>query len=273
MDENQEKKRMEPKPAFLGPHVASAFQEASVIEAYPYRAPYPESLFQKLAELMTGSSRAVLDVGTGPGDIARHLAPYVERVDAVDWSAGMIALGQQLPGGDDQRVRWIQGRIEEVALDPPYSLITAGESLHWMDWDTVLPRFATLLKPDAFLSILTHGPHNPPWRELLQPVFRRYSVIRDWRPYKVVQELESRGLFQRVGKWESEPIPFAQSVEDYIEALHSMSGFARERMDPAAAQTFDDEVRAILLAHADVDGILHMRIVGTVEWGTPLTGA
>src|SRR5690348_16534445 len=67
MDENQEKKQIEPKPAFLGPHVASAFQEASVIEAYPYRAPYPESLFQKLAELTTGSSRAVLDVGTGPG--------------------------------------------------------------------------------------------------------------------------------------------------------------------------------------------------------------
>jgi hypothetical protein len=76
-----------------------------------------------------------------------------------------------------------------------------------------------------------------------------------------------------VGKWESEPIPFAQPVEDYIEALHSMSGFARERMDPAAISVFDEEVRAILLAHADTDGILHMRIVGSVEWGTPLTGA
>jgi len=264
---------MEPKPAFLGPHVASAFQEASVIEAYPYRAPYPESLFQKLAELLTGSSRAVLDVGTGPGDVARRLAPYVERVDAVDWSAGMIALGQQLPGGGDPRIHWIQGRIEEVTLAPPYGLITAGESLHWMDWGVVLSRFATLLDPGAFLAILTRGPHNPPWREALQPIFGRYSVIRDWRPYNVVQELESRGLFQRVGKWESEPIPFAQSVEDYIEALHSMSGFARERMDPAAIAAFDDEVRAILLAHADADGILHMRIVGTVEWGTPLTGA
>jgi len=135
---------MEPKPAFLGPHVASAFQEASVIEAYPYRAPYPESLFQKLAELLTGSSRAVLDVGTGPGDVARRLAPYVERVDAVDWSAGMIALGQQLPGGGDPRIHWIQGRIEEVTLAPPYGLITAGESLHWMDWGVVLSRFATL---------------------------------------------------------------------------------------------------------------------------------
>jgi ubiquinone/menaquinone biosynthesis C-methylase UbiE len=230
-------------------------------------------LFQKLVELMAGSSRAVLDVGTGPGDIARRLAPYVERVDAVDWSAGMLALGQQLPGGDDPRIRWIQGRIEEVTLEPSYSLITAGDSLHWMDWSAVLPRFVTLLEPGAFLAILTRAPHEIAWREPFTPVFRRYSVIRDWRPYDLVQELESRGLFRRVGKWESEPVPFAQPVKEYIEALHSMSGFARERMDPAAVSAFDDEARAILLAHADENGVLHMRIVGTVEWGTPLAGA
>jgi ubiquinone/menaquinone biosynthesis C-methylase UbiE len=272
-DELQEKNRMEPKPAFLGPHVASAFQEASVIEAYPRRAPYPESLFQKLAELMTGASRAVLDVGTGPGDVARNLAPFVERVDAVDWSAGMIALGQQLPGGDDPRICWIQGRIEEVTLEPPYGLITAGESLHWMDWSVILPRFVALLEPSGFLAVVDRHAHEPPWQEALKPVFRHYSVIRNWRPYNVVQELESRGLFRRVGEWESEPVSFAQPVEDYVEALHSMSGFARERMDQDAVSAFDDVARAILLAHADENGILHMQIVGTVEWGTPLEGA
>jgi ubiquinone/menaquinone biosynthesis C-methylase UbiE len=273
MDENQKKKQIEPKPAFLGPHVASAFQEASVIEAYPYRAPYPESLFQKLAELMTGSSRAVLDVGTGPGDVARRLAPYVERVDAVDWSAGMIALGQQLPGGDDQRIRWIQGRIEEVALDPPYGLITAGESLHWMDWDSVLSRFADALEPGGFLALVSRKEHEIAWGDSLKPIYRRYSTNQNYRPYDLIHHLESRGLFRSVGKWESEPIPFAQPVEDYIEGLHSMSSFSRERMDPAAAQAFDDEARAILQAHADAGGILHIQVVGSVEWGTPLTGA
>jgi hypothetical protein len=141
-----------------------------------------------------------------------------------------------------------------------------------MDWDSILPRFATLLEPDASLAILTRAPHGIPWREPLKPVFRRYSNISDWRPYNVIEELESRGLFRKAGKWESEPVPFAQPVADYIEGLHSMSGFARERMDPAAISAFDDEVRAILLAHADVDGILHMQVVGSVEWGTPLAG-
>jgi ubiquinone/menaquinone biosynthesis C-methylase UbiE len=273
MEENQDKKRMEPKPAFLGPHVASAFQEASVIEAYPYRAPYPESLFQKLAELMTGSSRAVLDVGTGTGDVARRLAPYVERVDAVDWSAGMIALGKQLPGGDNSRIHWIQGRIEDITLDPPYGLITAGESLHWMDWSAILPRFAAALEPGGFLAIVNRDEQSIPWREAFTPIIRQYSTNQDYRPYDMIQGLEARGLFRKAGTWRSEPVAFAQPVEDYIEALHSMSSFSRERMDPTAVSAFDDEVRAILLAHADEHSVLHMDIVGSVEWGTPLTGA
>jgi ubiquinone/menaquinone biosynthesis C-methylase UbiE len=268
-----DERRIEPKPAFLGPHVASAFHEALVIEAYPYRAPYPESLFQKLAELMAGSSHAVLDVGTGSGDVARRLAPSVERVDAVDWSAGMLTLAQQLPGGDDPRIRWIQGRIEEVALDPPYGLITAGESLHWMDWSAILPRFAAALEAGAYLAIVHRDEQGSPWREALKPVYRAYSTNQDWRPYNLLEELESRGLFRKIGKWESEPVSFAQPVEEYIEYHHSMSGFSRERMGPATALAFDEELRVILLPYADENSVLHMRIVGSIEWGTPLEGA
>jgi len=265
-------RRVEPKPAFLGPHVASAFQDPSVIAAYPRRAPYPESLFQKLGELLIGPSHTVLDVGTGTGAVARRLAPYVERVDAVDWSAGMIALAKQLPGGDDPCIRWIQGRVEEVALDPPYSLVTAGESLHWMDWDTVLPSFAAALELDGFLALISRKEHEVPWGDSLKPVYSRYSTNQDYRPYDMIHHLESRGLFRTVGKWESELVPFVQPIEEYIEGLHSMSSFSRERMDPAAIGAFDDEVRAILLAHADENSILHMEIVGSVEWGTPLSG-
>jgi ubiquinone/menaquinone biosynthesis C-methylase UbiE len=262
--------RMEPKPEFLGPQFASAFQDSSVIKAYLRRPPYPEALFAKLAALMTGPSRAALDVGTGPGDVARRLAPYVERVDAVDWSAGMIALGKRLPGGDDPRVHWIQGRIEDVALDPPYGLITAGESLHWMDWPVILPRFRDALEPGGFLAIINRDEQPAPWTEDLTRLYPRYSTNQHFRPYNLIQELESRGLFQRVGEWRSEPVTFTPSVEAYIEGLHSMSGFSRERMPPADAGAFDAEARQILSAHAGADGMLRLQIVGGVKWGTPL---
>jgi ubiquinone/menaquinone biosynthesis C-methylase UbiE len=243
------------------------------VQAYLRRPPYPTALIQKLVELMAGSSRAVLDVGTGLGDVARRLAPYVGRVDAVDWSAGMIALGQRLPGGDDPRIRWIQGRIEEVALEPPYSLITAGESLHWMDWSDVLPRFAAALEPGGFLALVNRDEHEAPWQEALKPAYRAYSTNQNYRPYDLIQELESRALFKKIGTWRTGPVAFTPSVEEYIEYQHSRSSLSRERMSPAAAQAFDDEFCAILLPHADENGVLHMQIVGTVEWGTPLAGA
>lgn len=59
----------------------------------------------------------------------------MERVDAVDPSAEMIAVGRAAPGGDAANLRWIEARLEDVALDPRYGLATAGASFHWMDPD------------------------------------------------------------------------------------------------------------------------------------------
>src|SRR6266487_724269 len=109
------------------------------IAAYPSRPPYAHAAIEFLSELTT-DPRRVLDIGCGTGDIARRLAPLVDRVDAVDFSAGMIEIGRDLPCGTASNIRWIIGKLEDVPLDPPYALVTAGESLHWMDWEIVLPR-------------------------------------------------------------------------------------------------------------------------------------
>jgi hypothetical protein len=33
-------------------------------------------------------------------------------------------------------IHWHVGASETCALNPPYSLILAGDSLHWMEWRT-----------------------------------------------------------------------------------------------------------------------------------------
>jgi SAM-dependent methyltransferase len=256
------------RPAFLNPRVASAFQDASVVRAYPKRAPYPDELFPLLVSLMVGARRVVLDVGAGTGDVARRLALLVERVDAVDWSPAMIALGRQLPGGGDARLRWIVDRAEEAPLDPPYALVTAGESLHWMDWESVLPRFAAALAPGGLLAIVRR--HDPPtaWSRAELALIRRYSTNPDYVPVDLIAELSRRELFTKVGEWRSAPYDFAQSVEDYIEALHSTSSFSRERMPLADVAALDDALRALLASHAS-DGRVTRQVVGHAVWGTP----
>src|SRR4051794_30245195 len=76
--------------------IAQQFQDASVVDAYHLRPPYPEDVFSLLDRLVDPDCRRVLDVGCGTGEIARRMAPQVEHVDAVDLSSPMIAKGQRL---------------------------------------------------------------------------------------------------------------------------------------------------------------------------------
>src|SRR4051794_7774514 len=145
---------MLPKPHHLGSKYAAVFQDQSVVAAYHHRPTYPAELFPIIANLIADAPRAVLDVGCGTGDVTRPLAPLVDRIDALDVSAAMLEKARTLPGGDNPRINWILGRAEDREVRPPYALITAGQSLHWMDWDVVMPRFQTLLTPQGFLAIV-----------------------------------------------------------------------------------------------------------------------
>ena len=143
---------MRQKPASFSQYYASAFQEQSVADAYQARPPYPDVVFDILASLVTGAPRRVLDVGCGTGFIARNLVGRVDHIDAVDISPVMIEHGRQLPNGDAESLSWIIGPIETAPLAPSYALITAGDSLHWMEWDVALPRFATMLPAHGYLA-------------------------------------------------------------------------------------------------------------------------
>src|SRR5690242_7654573 len=116
---------MLPKPAHLEVRYAEQFQDQSIVRAYQHRPAYPAEIFSTLAGLITGEPRVVLDIGCGTGDVARPLANLVGRVDAVDFSKAMLERGRTLPGGDNPKLKWVFGRVEEVPLEPSYKLITA----------------------------------------------------------------------------------------------------------------------------------------------------
>ncbi|MFI5274408.1 MAG: class I SAM-dependent methyltransferase [Ktedonobacterales bacterium] len=262
---------MDAKPKYLGRQFGDVFHDQSVAERYHLRPPYPPETFHVLAGLLAAEPRAVLDVGAGRGDIARELLPYASRVDALDPSAAMIALGQALPGGDDPRLRWIKGYAEDAPLDPPYALITAGASLHWMDWPLVLPRFKSVLAPHGSLAVLTTVDTPVPWHDALLPIIQRYSMNTEYVPYDLIAHLESVGLFARAGEIRTTPVRFEQRVDDYVEAFHSMSSFSRERMPAENAAAFDAALRALASAHAHA-GRVSWEVSALITWGKPLDG-
>ncbi len=261
---------MIPKPSHLGPVYAAQFTDPSVVAAYHHRPPYPDELFNVLDHLIVDTPRVVLDLGTGTGEIARHIIDHVDCIDAVDPSAGMLATARQLPGGDHPNITWIPAHAEDAPLRGPYALVTAGASLHWMDWRVVLPRIQDVLSPDGVLAVIDNRELSVQWAEPLHHLITRFSTNREYHPYDLIEELEQRHLFQRRGQRTTMPITFAQPVANYIESFHARNGFSRDRMNPEAAAAFDHHLEQLVRPHAP-GGMVTLRVVGTVTWGTPGT--
>lgn len=250
----------------MGP-LSEVFRDRDVARAYRHRAPYPDETFDILEELLV-EPWTVLDVGSGSGQLARPMLRFAARVDAVDPSTAMVGEGRRLPGGDDARLRWIVGTAETAPLDPPYGLITAGTSIHWMTPDVVMPRFAAALAPGGRLAVVEKDDGDFPLPGLLEVVKRHSELHADKidRFAERIAKLESTGRFVKEGERRTTPIKVRRSVDEYLEYLHSTSPLARSRLGDRAA-AFDAEIRAVF-AHDGIT-VLDQDVVGLVAWGRP----
>ncbi|MBX5458204.1 MAG: methyltransferase domain-containing protein [Thermogemmatispora sp.] len=247
------------------------FQDHELVSHYHLRPFYPPETFVILEELMVDEPRVVLDLGCGTGNVARPLAASaaVERIDAVDVSLAMLERARELPGGDAPTIRWIHGRAEDVALTPPYALVTAGMCLHWMDWGQVLPRLAHMLTPRGLLAILNLQ-QSMPWLQAYQQIRRRFADERPAPGLKLVAAMEQRGLFRLLGERQTAPLPMQQTVEDYIAAQYAYSSLAG--LDSEQRADFEQEMRTLLTPFAR-DGLLSFEVVATITWGRPCDAA
>ena len=250
---------------------AARFKQRSMAGTYELRPPYPDETFSTLLGLLEEPHGSVLDVGCGTGRIARSLVDHVTGVDAVDFSAEMIRVGRSLDRGGHPNLRWILGRVEEVELNPGYSLVTAGASIHWMDWSVVFPRFNEVLTPDGYVAIVEGDrPKDSPWGEAERELIRRYSTNRHFRQINLIKELVDRDHLLQVGDKRTVPINYSQTVADYVESFHSRESMSREQMGEKNARAFDAELSRILTDYVEKQEMLHFQLQTRVVWGRPL---
>jgi trans-aconitate methyltransferase len=257
----------------------AAFEHVGVADAYRFRPPYPIEVFDVLEDLLQEPAN-VLDVGAGEGALARPLIVRgrVARLDAVDSSAAMIEAGRARPGGGHPGLRWILGAVDQVALEGPYSLVTAGASLHWMPWRRTISRLAEVLSEQGVVAVVEHGYHRVPWHDALNDVIAEHARNPEFDPrFSVVDELVARGLFRKRGEHRTIPASFHQSVTEYIEQFHSSAALARELMPGARAEEFDASVGRIVRPYAvrdeDGDMVLTVDVMASVIWGRPIVRA
>lgn len=255
-----------PKPKHLRAEYGVQFSDQSVVDAYRFRPSYPDEVFDVLGDLVSTSEPAVLDLGCGPGELARGLARRGMLVDAVDPSQPMIEFAQSLPAHED--VRWVVSSAEAFDFPREYDLVVTAESLHWMEWDEVLPAIEQSLAPGGWLAIVGRHFDSVPWWKDVKALIRQLSTNQDYEPYDLIEELENRQLFSVAGRRLTAPVPRKQRVEEQIEFWHSRNGLSRERMSQAHQQEFDAGVRKAVEPYA-VDGMLEMKLRAELVWGRP----
>ncbi|MBV9419134.1 MAG: class I SAM-dependent methyltransferase [Alphaproteobacteria bacterium] len=251
------------------------FAAASVARNYVHRPPYSPQVYDTLMSLLPPSSDAVLDAGCGPGKIALGLRERVGRIDAVDPSAEMLEVGRGLPGGDDPNICWIEAKIEDAPLAPPYGLIVCGVSFHWMDADVALTRFAQSLAPGgAFALVGGDAPANSAWWAEERAIYTDVIIRLQGKPPEfadapLAKPLLENPRFRRNGVRVTEPFTIRQTIADYIACQHSRATFSYDFMGPELSAEFDGRLTAMLARHAR-DGVLEYAVQTRVEWGLPL---
>jgi SAM-dependent methyltransferase len=256
------------RPAHLSAEFAAQFADRSVVRAYRTRPRYPAGTAEILESLLAPGPARVLELGCGTGDLTLELAPRVAALDALDVSEPMLAAARERAGAAHPNVRWHAVSAERFEPRESYALAVAAESLHWMEWSIVLPRIARWLRPGAVLAIVARELAPLPWDPELRGLVSTHSTNRGFRPYDLVEELTSRGLFRESGRRRTPPEPVEQTLSDYVESFHSRNGFSRERMAASSAAEFDESLRGAVLRH-EPDGVVRGTGSALVVWGTP----
>ena len=69
-------------------------------------------------------------------------------------------------------------------MNPPYDMITAGSSIHWMGWRVVFPRFAEMLTTGGHLVIIDGDrPVESPWHDAELSLIRKFSTTSTMRTW------------------------------------------------------------------------------------------
>jgi SAM-dependent methyltransferase len=143
------------------------------------RVPYASSLIRRVAEVTgLGSEHSVLDLGCGPGPLARGFAPLVREVIAIDPSPEMLAEARAL-AGPAANIRFLAGSSYD--LEPAlgsFRVVVMGRSFHWMDRVNTLKRLDRMIEPGGAVALFYDtAPAIPAnaWRKVWNDIRGRYE--------------------------------------------------------------------------------------------------
>ena len=151
-------------------------------------------LYRRISKLVRG--KEVLELATGPGALAKRIAPVTKRMLATDYSAGMIAEAKK--GACPKNLRFeVADALSLPYADASFDAVIIVNALHLLpEPERALREIARVLRPDGILiapnfvkqreNLLTRS-----WEALLSLAGLRFA--NQWTPEEYLDFLKKNG--------------------------------------------------------------------------------
>jgi SAM-dependent methyltransferase len=181
----------------------------------------------------------VLDLGCGPGQLARAFAPYVSEVVGIDPEPEMLRLARQ---DAPDNALWIEASSYDIGPElGRFGLATMGRSFHWMDRVDTLRRLDAMLAPGAAVVLFSDGHPEVPdnaWRAEYSAVIDRYAEDEERRRRRGPDWVTHTAVLLDSAFSEIEEISVLErrrlSAAVLLDRALSMSSTSRARLGPRA---------------------------------------
>jgi SAM-dependent methyltransferase len=141
------------------------------------RPAYAASLIARVAQLtnLTQAHR-VLDLGCGPGQLARAFSPYAADITGLDPEPEMLRIAQQ---NAPPNVKILEGSSYDLGPHlGSFHLVTIGRAFHWMDRADTLRRLDRLIAPGGAIALFSDSHPDVPdndWNKIFREITDRYA--------------------------------------------------------------------------------------------------
>ena len=156
---------------FTDPRLVAAYDTLNVYAP----GTQPDFYLGLAQELRAGT---VVELGSGTGLVATHLARAGVDVIGLEPSERMLEVARRRPGGE--RVRWVLGDVSELACHRADMVFMAGHVAQFFladeDWHDALTAIHGALRPGGTLAFESRNPRVEAWKSWT-PSHTRRTVL------------------------------------------------------------------------------------------------